>query len=134
VSNDAHLKTWNVYQSAWGPIDEEQRRSLLRQSVADDILYTDPGSQTHGLEELVARIEQSQQAFPGAHFENDSFLEHHDQGLFQWTMYDGKGAVFVKGSSFGRFGEDGRLVQATGFFTTPAILKLPGGSFGTIRP
>jgi len=65
VSNDAHLKTWNVYQSAWGPIDEEQRRSLLRQSVADDILYTDPGSQTHGLEELVARIEQSQQAFPG---------------------------------------------------------------------
>ncbi len=34
-------------------------------------------------------------------------------------MYDGKGAVFVKGSSFGHFGEDGRLVQATGFFTTP---------------
>jgi hypothetical protein len=26
----------------------------------------------------------------------------------------------VKGSSFGRFGADGRLVQATGFFEAPS--------------
>jgi len=102
-----------------GPDRRGAASQLATSKRADDILYTDPGSQTHGLEELVARIEQSQQAFSGAHFENDSFIEHHDQGLFQWTMYDGNGAVFVKGSSFGRFGEDGRLVQATGFFKTP---------------
>jgi hypothetical protein len=28
--------------------------------------------------------------------------------------------VFVTGESFGRFGDDGRLVQATGFFEVPA--------------
>ena len=31
-------------------------------------------------------------------------------------MLTGEGAEALKGSSFARFGEDGRLVQATGFF------------------
>lgn len=119
MNSEDRLKTWNIYQSAWGPIDEAERRGLLKQSVADEIVYTDPGSQTHSLDELVTRIGKSQEQFPGARFKNDSFLEHHDQGIFQRTMYDGRGEVFVKGASFGRFGEDGRLAQATGFFEAP---------------
>ena len=115
-----HLKTWNAYQRAWGPVHETEREELLRSSVSDNILYTDPSSQTHGLQELMVRIAQSQQKFTGAYFRNDSFLEHHDQGLFLWTMYDKDGRPFVKGSSFGRFGTDGRLVQATGFFEAPS--------------
>jgi SnoaL-like domain len=119
MNSETHLKTWNTYQRAWGPVDESERTELLRGSVSDDILYTDPASQTHGVQELIARIAQTQQKFAGAYFRNDSFLEHHDQGLFFWTMYDGEGRVFVKGSSFGRFGADGRLTQATGFFEVP---------------
>jgi len=93
---------------------------LIEQSVAADCLYTDPGSQIQGRDALMIRISQTQLKFPGAYFRNDSFLEHHEQGLFRWTMYDGIGRVFVKGESFGRFGDDGRLVQATGFFDVPA--------------
>ncbi|MBK3662217.1 nuclear transport factor 2 family protein [Bradyrhizobium diazoefficiens] len=119
MNNEVHLKTWNAYQRAWGPVDETEREELLRASVSEDILYTDPSSQTRGLQELFARIGQSQQKFTGAYFKNDSFLEHHDQALFLWTMYDAEDRVFVKGSSFGHFGADGRLVQATGFFEVP---------------
>jgi hypothetical protein len=120
VNNEIHLKTWNTYQRAWGPVQETEREELLRATVSEDILYTDPSSQTRGLQELFVRIGQSQQKFTGAYFKNDSFLEHHDQGLFLWTMYDVEGRIFVKGRSFGRFGADGRLVQATGFFEVPA--------------
>ena len=119
MNSETHLKTWNEYQRAWGPVHESERAELLRGSVSDDILYTDPASQTHGVQELITRIAQTQQRFAGAYFGNDSFLEHHDQGLFFWTMYDGEGRVFVRGSSFGRFGTDGRLTQATGFFEVP---------------
>ena len=119
MNSEACLKTWTIYQSAWGPMDEASRRELLAHSVSEDVVYTDPASQTWGVDELAKRIAQSQQQFSGASFRNDSFLEHHGQGLFQWTMYDGKGAAFVKGTSFGRFGEDVRLVQATGFFKAP---------------
>ena len=120
MNEEHHLRTWNTYQSAWGPVDASERRRLLGESVSDGIAYADPMSQAHGVEELIIRIGQSQEMFPGACFRNDSFLEHHGQGLFQWTMYDATGAVFVKGSSFAVFGEDGRLVQATGFFAAPA--------------
>ncbi|TYL87509.1 nuclear transport factor 2 family protein [Bradyrhizobium rifense] len=119
MNDEARLKTWNIYQSAWGPIDETERRRLLEQSVALDCVYADPVSQVHGRDALMARIAQSQLKFPGAHFKNDSYLVHHEQGLFRWTMYNGLGQVFVKGESFGRFDDDGRLVQATGFFEVP---------------
>lgn len=120
MNSDMHLKTWNTYQRAWGPVQEAEREELLRASVSDDVVYTDPSSHTRGVQQLMNRIAESQRKFTGAVFRNDSFLEHHDQGLFLWTMYDGEGRVFVKGTSFGRFGADGRLVQATGFFEAPA--------------
>ena len=119
VNDEAYLKTWNTYQSAWGPISEVERRELLGRSVSDEIVYTDPSSQVEGVDALVERIAASQKKFAGSRFQNDSFLEHHGQGLFKWTMYDVNGAVFVRGSSFGRFSENGRLVQATGFFEAP---------------
>jgi 2-polyprenyl-6-methoxyphenol hydroxylase-like FAD-dependent oxidoreductase len=99
MNDEARLKTWNTYQAAWGPIDEDERRRLLEQSVAADCVYTDPGSQVEGRDALMARIGQTQIKFPGAHFRNDSFLEHHDQGLYRWTMYDGAGRVFVTGDA-----------------------------------
>jgi hypothetical protein len=120
MNDEARLRTWNTYQAAWGPVDEDERRRLLAQSVAANFAYTDPGSQIEGRDALMIRIGQTQLKFPGAYFRNDSFLEHHEQGLFRWTMYDGAGRVFVKGESFGRFGEDGRLIQATGFFEVAA--------------
>src|ERR1700722_18546546 len=61
VNSEIHLKTWNAYQRAWGPVHETEREELLRSSVSDNILYTDPSSQTHGLQELMVRIAQSQQ-------------------------------------------------------------------------
>ncbi|WP_246554004.1 nuclear transport factor 2 family protein [Bradyrhizobium ottawaense] len=87
MNDEARLKTWNAYQAAWGPVGESERRRLLEQSVAADCVYTDPGSQVAGREALMARIGQTQLKFPGACFRNDSFLEHHEQALFRWTMY-----------------------------------------------
>ena len=116
MNDQKYLEIWRLYQSAWAPISDVERQELLGRSVADDIVYTDPTSQVHGVAALADRIAKSQQQFPGSRFRNDSFLEHHGQGLFQWTMLNGDGEDAVKGSSYGRFGEDGRLVRATGFF------------------
>ena len=116
MNDEKYLETWKVYQSAWAPIGDAERRELLARSVADDIVYTDPASPVQGAAALAERIGNSQEQFPGARFRNDSFLEHHGQGLFSWTMLDGKGSEAVKGASYARFDADGKLVQATGFF------------------
>jgi hypothetical protein len=120
MTNESRLMIWTAYQAAWGPVADDVRQHLLDESVGDDILYTDPTSQVQGRRALTARIAMTQQTFAGAYFKNDSFLAHHDQGLFHWTMFDRDGRPFVTGTSFARFGPDGRLAQATGFFEAPS--------------
>ncbi len=111
-----YLSVWNMYLSAWSDISAEERKRRLESCTADDCAYTDPMEQRHGREDLIARIEISKSEYPGSHFENDKFLNHHDQGLCNWTMYDGEGKVLANGTSYSRVGEDGRLKQMTGFF------------------
>lgn len=79
-------------------------------------VYSDPTDSRKGVDALITHIEGSHKKMPGARFRNDKFLEHHDQGLSEWTMFDGKGAVVTTGTSYARFGTDGRLTQMTGFF------------------
>ncbi len=130
MAKPAHLATFETYQSAWslGVSPDEQRRRL-QASVAEDCIYNDPSFECRGHAELIQKIEHSRQHFPGARFRNDKFLEHHGQGLVHWTMFDGAGAEFVRGSSYVRFGDDGRLTHMTGFFEAPdrAFQKAPQG-------
>ena len=116
MSNEAYLSTWKTYQSAWSDISPTERRKLLESSVAENCVYTDPTAEAHGLDELIAKIERSQQSNPGVSFKNDKLLDHHEQGLSHWTMFDRNGAELLKGTSYARFGDDGRLSQMTGFF------------------
>ncbi len=110
------LETWTIYQSAWSAIPDEERRALLARSVADDCVYSDPTDYCEGVDALIARIEGSQKKVPGARFQSDKFLDHHEQGLSEWTMFDGEGTVVATGASYARFGADGRLTRMTGFF------------------
>ena len=116
MSNQDYLYTWNTYQAAWSDISSEERKKLLHSSVAQDAIYSDPGSECHGLDELSVRIEASQKKYPGASFRNEKFLEHHQQGLFSWKMHDAHGKLIAVGTSYARFGSDGLLAQMTGFF------------------
>ena len=116
MPNQEYLAVWNTYLSAWSDIPAEERVRRLEGCVVDDCVYTDPTDQRHGRNDLIARIELSKQKYPGSHFENDKFLHHHDQGLCNWTMYDGEGKVLAHGTSYSRVGDDGRLKQMTGFF------------------
>jgi hypothetical protein len=118
--DETYLSTWNTYQAAWSDITPTERQKLLSSSVAENCVYTDPTDECHGHKELISKIERSQQRRPGVSFKNDKLLTHHAQGLSNWTMYDAKGGVILRGMSYARFGEDGRLTQMSGFFEPPA--------------
>ena len=116
MPTEAYLSTWKTYQAAWSDISSEERRTLLESSVSADAVYTDPGSECHGLDELIGKIEDSQKKFPGASFHNEKMLDHHGQGLFTWKMEDPEGKVIAVGTSYARFGDNGLLKQMSGFF------------------
>ena len=116
MPNGAFLSTWKTYQAAWSDISAEERKELLRDSVSANCVYADPTAECRGIDELISKIEDSQKQYPGASFENTKFLDHHDQGLSNWTMHDATGGTVAVGTSYARFGQDGLLVQMTGFF------------------
>ncbi len=117
--NEEYLATWKRYQAAWSDISAEERKTLLSGSVAPDAYYSDPTNECHGLQELIVKIEQSQQKTPGATFGNTKFLTHHQQGLSSWTMHSKEGATLATGNSYARFNAEGLLIQMTGFFELP---------------
>ncbi len=115
-----HLSTFEIYQSAWRlGVSPDERQRLLRLSVAEDCVYQDPGIECHGYAELTAKIEDANKKGPGASFRNDSFFEHHDKGIVNWTMFDDAGDEYGRGASFLQFGADGRLTHMTGFYDPP---------------
>lgn len=115
MQTETKLNIWNTYQSAWSDIVADERRARLARSVADNCVYSDPIDHCEGVDALIAHIEYSQRKVPGGHFRNGKFLEHHDQGLSEWTMLDAKETVIATGISYARFGPDGRLTQIAGF-------------------
>ena len=116
MTDEAKLTAWTDYQAAWSDISDEERRALLGRSVAESCVYSDPTSNCDGVEALICHIKQSQKKMPGARFQNDEFLDHHEHGLSEWTMFDGKGTKVTTGTSYARFGADGLMTQMTGFF------------------
>ncbi len=116
MQNEAYRKTWATYQAAWEDVSAAERQSLLDRSMADDCVYTDPQGQADGRGALIAYIVQFRLAMPGYSFKNRTFTDHHAQSLAGWTLFDADGAEAQPGSSYARYGDDGRITRVTGFF------------------
>lgn len=116
MPNSTHLATWNTYQDAWADVTPAARRELLSRSVAEDCTFSTPDTEGQGRNNLTVLLDQFQQQYTGAYFKTHKLIDHHNQGLAQWTMYDKTGTEFLSGNSFARFGEDGRLTHLIGFW------------------
>ena len=111
----ANARSWDVYQAAWARISDDQRRALVDASVAEEAVYSDPAGPRVGREALIAYVRAAQEKTPGVWFRQTLFLEHHQQAFSRWERLSADGAAPVVGSSYARFGPDGRLVQMAGF-------------------
>lgn len=109
-------EVWEMYAATWGKGNDESRRRAYKNCLAEECVYTDPNVRTVGYDELAAYMAGFQQQLPGAGFATAEFSEHHDAALVRWDMVDGEGNTVSPGTSFGSFGEDGRLTSMTGFF------------------
>jgi hypothetical protein len=109
-------QAWNAYLEAYGNVSGEDRRRLLTESVSDDVISTNPGDGTQGLESLVLHVEQFQQRLPGSYFKINSLKFHHEQVLAEWTLYKADGTAVTTAHTYGVFNEQGRLKKLIGFF------------------
>ena len=116
MTKDAVEVIWKSYLEAYGDVAPEERKRLLRQSVSEDVVSSNPGEELSGFEGLVEHVEQFQQRLPGAYFKLDKLMFHHEQVLVEWTLHKSDGTALRTAHTYGRFGEQGLLSQLTGFF------------------
>lgn len=116
MTKDTAEQIWISYLEAYGNVTSEERRRLLKQTVSDDIQSTNPGDEFNGLEDLIAHVEQFQQRLPGAYFKLNKLLFHHEQALSEWTLYKSDGTPLRTANTYGRFNDQERITQLTGFF------------------
>ena len=105
---------WDDYQNAWGAVTPAEREQLLR-CVSEDCVFSNPLIEGRGRAELTQRMQEFQQARPGAFFKTPTLLIQHGQALGAWTMLDAAGQSITCGTNCIRLHE-GLIVQVAGFF------------------
>ncbi len=107
---------WAAYEGAWNETDVGRRAQLLRQTLDEGFIYSDPLTMTVGHEPLSSYIGELQKSVPGVRIVTSSFEQHHDACLVKWTMQDGQSRTLGMGSTCAELGGSGRLKKATAFY------------------
>lgn len=107
---------WKSYVAAFNTVTEEERAQLLEQSVADDVVFTNPGGDGKSRAGLIAHIGNFQKARPGLYFSTDKLYAQPDKLLAIWSMYKADGIKVATGYNFVLPDQDGRFNYMAGFF------------------
>lgn len=116
MSSDTPEQRWNSYLAAYGPVTAGERERLLKQSVADDVVFTNPGGEGQTRAGLIAHIEDFQRKMPGAYVKTEKVFAHHGEVLAVWSMYKRDDVKVATGYNFVRPDDDGRFSYMAGFF------------------
>lgn len=117
MTDDALQLLWKNYQDAWSTQSPIERDRLLQASLAQDVAFTSPDSDEHGLDRMTATIEKFQAQTPGAYFRSTLLRQQHGQLLSAWTMFSRNDLPLVSGHSYARFDEQQkRLTYLAGFW------------------
>lgn len=93
-----------------------EREKLVRDNVAENVSFSNPGVNGHGRETLLSHIAMFQDRFPEGRFRINWLKQQHGQVLAEWTQFNEDGTEFLTAHSYARVGEDGRITHFAGFW------------------
>ncbi len=112
---------FKAYLNAFAATSPAEQERLLRSSVAEDVVYTNPGVEGRGLQNLLKHISVFQERFPGHRFRVNWFRQQHGQMLAEWTQLGEDGRELVTAHSYGRLNEFSFIAHLAGFWSHDAM-------------
>ena len=112
---------FEAYLDAFAATSPAEQERLLRSSVAEDVVYTNPGVEGRGLQNLLKHISVFQERFPGHRFRVNWFRQQHGQMLAEWTQLGEDGRELVTAHSYGRLNEFSVIAHLAGFWSRDAV-------------
>jgi len=107
---------WKAYLDAFNTTAAHDRWRLLEQSVAADVVFTNPGGEGNTRAGLDAHIAQFQKDKLGMYFTTDKLYPQTDKLLAIWSMHKPDGTRVATGFNFVCADAEGRFDYMAGFF------------------
>lgn len=111
---------WADYEGAWAETDPGKRAETLQRTLDGAFVYIDPNVRTDGHDQLSHYIGELQKSIPGLRVVTNSFAEHHEACLVNWTLEDGQRQAIATGVTCGERAANGLLTKASVFYGSPA--------------
>jgi hypothetical protein len=109
------------YLGAFAATSLAEQERLLRSSLAEGVVYSNPGVDGSGINNLLHHIEGFQRKFPGGRFRMNWFRQQHGQVLAEWTQLNQDGSELVTGHSYARLNKENRISHLAGFWSPGAV-------------
>ena len=116
MTHDKLRATFESYLDAFFEPSPTEREKLLRANVAEDIVFSNPGVDGQGVDNLLGHIVRFQERFRGGRFRINWFRQQHGQVLAEWTQFNEDGSEFITAHSYARIGANGRITHFAGFW------------------
>lgn len=104
------------YLGAFTEPSVDMREQLMRSSVAEDVVFSNPGASGRGLNDLLTHISLFQERFPGSRFRINWSRQQHGQILAEWTQFNQDSSEFITAHSYARLNDEGRIGHFAGFW------------------
>ena len=103
------VQTYERYLAAWSAVSDAERARMLRESLAENIVFENPQQTRHGVTEVTAHLEGFQVRTPGGSFRMNNMVGWGDQALAEWQLVDGKGQSGFSGYDVVTFDKQGLI-------------------------
>jgi len=107
--SDPRVKTYETYLSAWSAIPDHERAKLLRETLADGIVFTNPAQTRRGLADVAEHLQAFQRRSPGGSFRMNEMLGWENHGLATWQFVDAQAHPGFWGYDVVAYDEQGRI-------------------------
>ena len=107
--SDKRVQIYDLYLTAWSAVPDSERAQLLRQSLSDQIVFTNSIQTRRGLSDVDAHLKAFQIHIPGASFRLKNMLGWGTYALAEWQLVDAEGKPGFTGYDVLTFDEQGLI-------------------------
>ncbi len=99
--------TYELYLAAWSPVNDDERRNLLRKSLKEEAVFLNMQTPRRGINEIAQHLKEFQTHIPGGTFRLNSLIGWGSNALAEWQLIKPNGEPGFSGYDVLTFTEEG---------------------------
>lgn len=107
--SDKRVQTYDLYLAAWSALPDAERARMLRESLSEQVVFTNPMQTRRGLSDVAEHLKGFQLRSPGGSFRTNNIIGWGEYALAEWQLVDAKGDAGFSGYDVLTFDEQGLI-------------------------